>query len=162
AGFFALGVAKQSGRPAAVACTSGTAAAHYLPAVIEAHEARVPPIVLTPHPPPGRRAGGAGPTIDQPELYGPPAQWVFPGGAPPRRAPGAVAGARPLASRPPGGAGGGGPGPGPPNLPAAGPAGPRGAAAAGRRGGRAARACPPRGAAGRDRARAGRARRDRR
>ena len=47
AGFFAVGVAKQTGRPAAVACTSGTAAAHYLPAVIEAREARVPLIVLT-------------------------------------------------------------------------------------------------------------------
>src|SRR5437868_15516970 len=42
AAFFALGLAKASGRPAAVACTSGTAAAHYAPAVIEAHEARVP------------------------------------------------------------------------------------------------------------------------
>jgi 2-succinyl-5-enolpyruvyl-6-hydroxy-3-cyclohexene-1-carboxylate synthase len=45
--FFALGQAKASGRPVALACTSGTAAANYAPAVIEAHEARVPLLVLT-------------------------------------------------------------------------------------------------------------------
>jgi 2-succinyl-5-enolpyruvyl-6-hydroxy-3-cyclohexene-1-carboxylate synthase len=47
AGFFALGAAKASGRPVAVACTSGTAAAELLPAIIEAREARVPLLVLT-------------------------------------------------------------------------------------------------------------------
>ena len=77
AGFFALGVAKQSGRPAAVACTSGTAAAHYLPAVIEAHEARVPLLVLTTDRPPELRAIGAGQTIDQLKLYGDAAKWFF-------------------------------------------------------------------------------------
>jgi 2-succinyl-5-enolpyruvyl-6-hydroxy-3-cyclohexene-1-carboxylate synthase len=77
AGFFALGVAKQCGRPAAVACTSGTAAAHYLPAVIEAHEARVPLIVLTADRPPELRAVGAGQTIDQLKLYGDAAKWFF-------------------------------------------------------------------------------------
>jgi 2-succinyl-5-enolpyruvyl-6-hydroxy-3-cyclohexene-1-carboxylate synthase len=77
AGFFALGVAKQSGRPAAVACTSGTAAAHYLPAVIEAHEARVPLIVLTADRPPELREIGAGQTIDQLKLYGDAAKWFF-------------------------------------------------------------------------------------
>jgi 2-succinyl-5-enolpyruvyl-6-hydroxy-3-cyclohexene-1-carboxylate synthase len=77
AGFFALGVAKQSGRPAAVACTSGTAAAHYLPAVIEAHEARVPLVVLTTDRPPELRAVGAGQTIDQLKLYGDAAKWFF-------------------------------------------------------------------------------------
>ena len=77
AGFFALGVAKQSGRPAAVACTSGTAAAHYLPAVIEAHEARMPLIVLTADRPPELREVGAGQTIDQLKLYGDAAKWFF-------------------------------------------------------------------------------------
>jgi 2-succinyl-5-enolpyruvyl-6-hydroxy-3-cyclohexene-1-carboxylate synthase len=77
AGFFALGVAKQTGRPAAVTCTSGTAAAHYLPAVIEAHEARVPLIVLTADRPPELRAIGAGQAIDQLKLYGDAAKWFF-------------------------------------------------------------------------------------
>jgi 2-succinyl-5-enolpyruvyl-6-hydroxy-3-cyclohexene-1-carboxylate synthase len=70
AGFFALGLAKATGRPAVLACTSGTAAANYLPAVIEASEARVPLIVLTADRPPELRASGAGQTIDQVKLYG--------------------------------------------------------------------------------------------
>jgi 2-succinyl-5-enolpyruvyl-6-hydroxy-3-cyclohexene-1-carboxylate synthase len=81
AGFFAVGVAKACGRPAAVACTSGTAAAHYLPAVIEAHEARVPLIVLTADRPPELREVGAGQTIDQLKLYGGAAKWFFEVGA---------------------------------------------------------------------------------
>ena len=52
AGFFALGLAKASGLPVAVTCTSGTAVANLLPAVIEAHEARVPLLVLTADRPP--------------------------------------------------------------------------------------------------------------
>ncbi len=70
AGFFALGLAKATGRPAVLACTSGTAAANYLPAVIEAYEARVPLIVCTSDRPPELRAIGAGQTIDQVKLYG--------------------------------------------------------------------------------------------
>jgi 2-succinyl-5-enolpyruvyl-6-hydroxy-3-cyclohexene-1-carboxylate synthase len=75
AGFFALGAAKAAGRPVAVACTSGTAAANLAPAVIEAHEARVPLIVLTADRPPELRDAGAGQTIDQIKLYGDAVKW---------------------------------------------------------------------------------------
>ncbi len=77
AGFFALGAAKASGRPVAVTCTSGTAAANLAGAVIEAHEARVPLIVLTADRPPELREIGAGQTIDQIKLYGSAAKWFF-------------------------------------------------------------------------------------
>jgi len=77
AGFFALGMAKAGGRPAAVACTSGTAAAHLAPAVHEAHEARVPLLVLTADRPPELREVGAGQTIDQVKLFGAAAKWYF-------------------------------------------------------------------------------------
>jgi 2-succinyl-5-enolpyruvyl-6-hydroxy-3-cyclohexene-1-carboxylate synthase len=75
AGFFALGVAKASGVPVAVTCTSGSAAANLAPAVIEAFQARVPMIVLTADRPPELRDVGAGQTIDQLKLYGSAAKW---------------------------------------------------------------------------------------
>jgi 2-succinyl-5-enolpyruvyl-6-hydroxy-3-cyclohexene-1-carboxylate synthase len=75
--FFALGVGKASGVPAVLACTSGTAAANYAPAVIEAWEARVPLLVLTADRPPELRSLGAGQTIDQLSLYGTAAKWFF-------------------------------------------------------------------------------------
>ena len=53
-------LAKASGRPVALACTSGTAAANYAPAVIEAHEARVPLLVLTADRPPELRDSAPG------------------------------------------------------------------------------------------------------
>jgi 2-succinyl-5-enolpyruvyl-6-hydroxy-3-cyclohexene-1-carboxylate synthase len=77
AGFFALGAAKRSGRPVAVACTSGTAAANLAPAVIEAYQARVPLVVLTADRPPELREIGAGQTIDQIGMYGSAAKWFF-------------------------------------------------------------------------------------
>jgi 2-succinyl-5-enolpyruvyl-6-hydroxy-3-cyclohexene-1-carboxylate synthase len=77
AGFHALGAAKATGRPVAVTCTSGTAAAHYAPAVIEAHEARIPLIVLTADRPPELREVGAGQAIDQLKLYGHAPKWFF-------------------------------------------------------------------------------------
>jgi 2-succinyl-5-enolpyruvyl-6-hydroxy-3-cyclohexene-1-carboxylate synthase len=77
AGFFALGAAKASGHPVAVACTSGTAAANLAPAVIEACWARVPLIVLTADRPPELREVGAGQTIDQLKLYGDAVKWFF-------------------------------------------------------------------------------------
>jgi 2-succinyl-5-enolpyruvyl-6-hydroxy-3-cyclohexene-1-carboxylate synthase len=75
AGFFALGAAKRSGRPVAVTCTSGTAAANLVPAVIEARHARVPLIVLTADRPAELRDVGAGQTIDQLKLYGDAVKW---------------------------------------------------------------------------------------
>jgi 2-succinyl-5-enolpyruvyl-6-hydroxy-3-cyclohexene-1-carboxylate synthase len=75
AGFVALGMAKASGRPVAVTCTSGTAAANLHPAVVEAWEARLPLIVLTADRPPELREVGAGQAIDQIKLYGSAAKW---------------------------------------------------------------------------------------
>ena len=75
-------MAKASGRPVAVTCTSGTAAANLHPAVVEAHEARVPLIVLTADRPPELREVGAGQAIDQIKLYGTRRQVVRGGGHP--------------------------------------------------------------------------------
>ncbi len=75
AGFFAVGLAKASGLPVAVACTSGTAAVELAPAVYEAREARVPLVVLTADRPPELRDVGAGQTVDQLKLYGDAAKW---------------------------------------------------------------------------------------
>jgi 2-succinyl-5-enolpyruvyl-6-hydroxy-3-cyclohexene-1-carboxylate synthase len=77
AGFFALGVAKASGLPVAVTCTSGTAAAELLPAAVEAHEARVPLLLLTADRPPELREVGAGQSVDQLKLFGSAAKWFF-------------------------------------------------------------------------------------
>jgi 2-succinyl-5-enolpyruvyl-6-hydroxy-3-cyclohexene-1-carboxylate synthase len=77
AGFFALGLAKATGLPVAIACTSGTAVAELSPAVVEAHEARVPLIVLSADRPPELRDVGAGQTIDQLKIFGGFAKWFF-------------------------------------------------------------------------------------
>jgi 2-succinyl-5-enolpyruvyl-6-hydroxy-3-cyclohexene-1-carboxylate synthase len=74
-GFVALGLAKATGRPVAITCTSGSAAANLLPAVVEAHESRVPLVVLTADRPPELRDVGAGQAIDQLKLYGTFAKW---------------------------------------------------------------------------------------
>src|SRR5690606_23565491 len=70
AAFFALGLAKQKLQPVVLACTSGTAAANFFPAIIEAHESGVPLLVLTADRPPELRACASGQTIDQQKLYG--------------------------------------------------------------------------------------------
>src|SRR3954447_26898 len=86
AGFVALGIAKTTRRPVAITCTSGTAAANLMPAVVEAHESRVPLIVLTADRPPEVREVGAGQAIDQIKLYGGFAKWfVEVGHMPPGR-----------------------------------------------------------------------------
>ncbi len=77
AGFFAVGLAKASALPVAIACTSGTAVAELLPAVVEAREARVPLIVLSADRPPELREIGAGQTIDQLKIFGDFAKWFF-------------------------------------------------------------------------------------
>ena len=70
AAFFALGVAKATGRPTAVVCTSGTASANFYPAVIEASYSRVPLLLFTADRPPELRDCHSGQTIDQLKLYG--------------------------------------------------------------------------------------------
>jgi 2-succinyl-5-enolpyruvyl-6-hydroxy-3-cyclohexene-1-carboxylate synthase len=75
AGFMALGMAKATGRPVAVTCTSGTAVANLLPAVVEAYQARVPLIVLTADRPPELRDVGAGQAIDQIDIFGSAGKW---------------------------------------------------------------------------------------
>jgi len=75
AAFFALGQARATGRPSVLICTSGTAAANYLPAVVEANHAGVPMIVCTADRPPELRGWGAGQTIDQVGIYGSNVRW---------------------------------------------------------------------------------------
>ena len=75
AGFFALGMARMLHEPVALLCTSGTAAANFFPAVVEARSAGIPLLVLTADRPPELRNVGAPQTIDQNRLYGEHAKW---------------------------------------------------------------------------------------
>ncbi|NJO76992.1 MAG: 2-succinyl-5-enolpyruvyl-6-hydroxy-3-cyclohexene-1-carboxylic-acid synthase, partial [Leptolyngbyaceae cyanobacterium RM1_406_9] len=75
AAFFALGIARRTGLPVALICTSGTAGANFYPAVIEARESRVPLLILTADRPPELRECNAGQTIDQQKLYGTYPNW---------------------------------------------------------------------------------------
>lgn len=73
--FFALGMAKYGRGPVAMLCTSGSAAANFMPAVVEAYYSRVPLVVMTADRPHELRDTGAPQTIDQLRLYGAYAKW---------------------------------------------------------------------------------------
>lgn len=75
AAYFALGIAKASGRPVMLLCTSGTAAANYFPAIVEAYYARVPLIVVTADRPNELREVGAPQAINQINLFGAHVKW---------------------------------------------------------------------------------------
>jgi 2-succinyl-5-enolpyruvyl-6-hydroxy-3-cyclohexene-1-carboxylate synthase len=70
AAFFGLGIAKRTGLPAVLVCTSGTAGANFYPAIIEAKESRIPLLVFTADRPPQLRECHSGQTIEQIRLYG--------------------------------------------------------------------------------------------
>jgi 2-succinyl-5-enolpyruvyl-6-hydroxy-3-cyclohexene-1-carboxylate synthase len=137
AGFLALGLGKASRRPAVLVCTSGTAAAEFHAAVIEADESGVPLIVLTADRPPELRGTGSNQTIDQLKLYGGAVRWFCEAGVPEAR-PGMAGYWRSLACRAwamASGEAGGPPGPVHVNVPlrdplVPGPAGAAGAAGA--------------------------------
>lgn len=75
AAFFALGIAKAKAKPVVLLCTSGTAAANYYPAIVEAKYARIPLIVITADRPHELREVGAPQTIHQIGLYGEQVKW---------------------------------------------------------------------------------------
>jgi len=73
--YHALGYARATGRPATLICTSGTAVANFLPAVVEAAQDGVPMLLLTADRPPELRHTGANQTIDQVKIYGDFVRW---------------------------------------------------------------------------------------
>jgi 2-succinyl-5-enolpyruvyl-6-hydroxy-3-cyclohexene-1-carboxylate synthase len=77
AAFFALGIGLNTGKPAALVCSSGTATANFYPAVIEANYANVPLLVLTADRPHELRDSGANQTVNQIGLYGQHVRWFF-------------------------------------------------------------------------------------
>ena len=96
--FFGVGLAKATGKPVALLSTSGTAAAEFHAAVVEASYSRTPLIVLTADRPPELRDVGANQAIDQQRLYGTAVRWFFDPG-PPLEAPNVARLWRRLAAR---------------------------------------------------------------
>src|SRR2546426_7445043 len=80
--FFAVGLGKATGKPAVVLSTSGTAAAEFHPAVVEAAYSRTPLIVITADRPPELQGVGANQAIDQQHLFGSAARWFIDPGVP--------------------------------------------------------------------------------
>ncbi len=76
-GFYAAGYGAATRSPAALICTSGTAVANYLPAVVESSLAATPMLVLSADRPPELRDTGANQTITQPGIFGPYVRWQF-------------------------------------------------------------------------------------
>ena len=70
AAFFALGITKATGRPVPIVCTSGTAAANFHPAILEASHTNAPLLVLTADRPAILRKTGANQTTEQARMYG--------------------------------------------------------------------------------------------
>jgi 2-succinyl-5-enolpyruvyl-6-hydroxy-3-cyclohexene-1-carboxylate synthase len=70
AGFYALGLARVTGAPVLLSCTSGSAGTHYFPAIVEASKSRIPLIAMTADRPSELQDCGAPQTMNQHELYG--------------------------------------------------------------------------------------------
>ncbi len=82
AAYYALGHARATGLPAVLICTSGTAAANYLPAVIEASVEQIPLLLMTADRPPELTDTGANQAVNQTNLFGTYARWFFDPGCP--------------------------------------------------------------------------------
>ena len=98
AAFFALGLARVTGEPALVLSTSGSAAANFFPAIVEASLARLPLLVLTADRPLELQAADAAQTLDQVKLYGDHVRAFFDLGTP-DASPTALAGVQRLATQ---------------------------------------------------------------
>ena len=77
AAYFALGIAREKKSPVVLICTSGTAVANYLPAIVESNLSRIPLIVITADRPPTLRERGASQTINQINIFGDHVKWFF-------------------------------------------------------------------------------------
>ena len=75
AAYFAVGISRALNEPVAIISTSGTAAANFFPAVIEAHYSQIPLLVVTADRPPELWEWGANQTVDQNRIYGNHSKW---------------------------------------------------------------------------------------